>query len=537
MDAPVNILLVDDDPRNLDALEAILGAQGYHLIRAIDAERALRALLEHDVAAIILDIRMPNVDGIELAKTIKGTRRYRQIPILFLTAYQAADEEIVTGYGAGAVDYLTKPVSPQVLQHKVAVFAELFRKTRALAELNDQLEERVRARTGELERSETALRASARQKDEFIAVLAHELRNPLVPLRTGVDILLQALQAPSPLVERTLTAMNRQVDHIVRLIDDLLDVSRISRGELELKKQRMDLGAIVQGAVETFLAIFDQKHVTVTVDAPRRIHGVVDSTRVAQIIGNLLHNASKFTSERGTVAVTLSYENGRACVRVTDDGIGIPRDQLERVFEMFTHIERRVPAGNRGAGIGLALARRLAQMHDGDLVASSPGEGLGTTFTLTLPATLVVEISDRIEVPRAGVPKPCGDPLRVLVIEDNEDVADTIAAWLAELGHDVGVARTGRAGYEQVLLRRPDLVLCDLGLPEMDGVELCRRVRQEARGFRPIMVALTGWGKEEDRRRTTEAGFDRHLVKPVKLDTLAELLEVAGAARTRSASS
>jgi signal transduction histidine kinase len=530
----VNILLVDDEPRNLDALAAILADQGYNLLRAEDADRALRLLLENnDIAAIILDIQMPRVNGIELAQIIKGTKRFRQIPILFLTAHMVADQDVITGYGAGAVDYLTKPFNPQILKHKVAVFADLFRKTRALAELNDKLEERVKERTSELEKSEAVLRAAAHQKDEFLAVLAHELRNPLAPLRTGVDLLVQLVGQQTPLVDRTLAVMNRQLDHIVRLIDDLLDISRISRGVLELKKQHTDLAAIVQSAVETFRAIFDQRKVNVSVDVPRSVHGVVDSTRIAQIIGNLLHNASKYTPESGQVSVELTHENGNAVIRVTDNGMGIPPDQLERVFEMFTRIERKLPSAAPGAGIGLALAKRLAQMHGGDLTAWSAGEGQGTTFTLTVPA---VEAADQAaEVPDAprATPRLGSEPLDILVIEDNDDVADTLASWLEKLGHRVRVARTGPSGLELVLAMKPDVVLCDVGLPEMDGVEVCQRVRELAREFRPLMVALTGWGKEEDRKRTTEAGFDHHLVKPVALDTLSDVLNSVGAKTSR----
>src|ERR1700733_6811855 len=262
----IDVLLVDDEPRNLDALEAVLEGDGYRLHRAEDADRALRVLLDRDVAAIILDIKMPNVNGIELARIIKGTKRFRQIPILFLTAHMVDDSDVITGYSAGAVDYLTKPFNPTILRHKIAVFADLFRSRRALAELNDQLEERVKERTAELERSEAALRQAARQKDEFLAVLAHELRNPLAPLRTGLDLLIQLSPSPASstaVVGRTLAAMNRQLDHIVRLIDDLLDVSRISRGMLELKKERTDLSAVVHGAVETLRATFDRRKLEV----------------------------------------------------------------------------------------------------------------------------------------------------------------------------------------------------------------------------------------------------------------------------------
>jgi signal transduction histidine kinase len=530
----VNILLVDDEPRNLDALEAILSQDDYQLLRAEDADRALRLLLEHDdVAAIILDIQMPGVNGIELAQIIKGTKRFRQIPILFLTAHMVDDSDVVTAYGAGAVDYLTKPFNPQILRHKVGVFGDLFRKTRALADLNEKLEERVKERTRELEQSEAALRLAAKQKDEFLAVLAHELRNPLAPLRTGLDILMQVQRGDSS-IARTLMAMNRQLEHIVRLIDDLLDVSRINTGVLQLKKQKTDLAQIVESTTDTFRSIFDQKRVSLLVDVPHRVTSEVDPTRIAQIIGNLLHNAFKFTPEKGHVIVELMPEGGKAVIRVIDSGVGIPAEQIDRAFEMFARVERKqADAADRGAGIGLALAKRLAQMHGGDLTAFSEGEGKGTTFTLTLPAdgTSVVR-ADRVSPPDLA-PRRTAEPLDILIIEDNDDAAETLATWLEAMGHRVRVARTGPSGLELTLATRPDVVLCDVGLPDMDGVEVCQRVRAQASEFRPFMVALTGWGQDEDRKRTREAGFDLHLVKPVAPDTLDDVLSRA-APRSRA---
>lgn len=532
MDSLIDILLVDDEARNLDALEAILTDQGYRLLRAEDADRALRMLLENDVAAIVLDIKMPRVNGIELAQIIKGTKRFREIPILFLTAHLVDDHDVLTGYGVGAVDYLTKPFDPQILRHKVAVFAELFKKTRALAELNDKLEQRVRERTSELEKSEAALRIAARQKDEFLATLAHELRNPLAPLRTGLDLLMQ-LQAPqTEVAARTLTAMNRQLDHLVRLIDDLLDVSRISRGALELKKQKVVLSSLVQSSAEGFRALLERRNITLQLESDPSLTAIVDPTRISQIIGNLLHNASKFTADGGTVHVELTRHASNATIRVSDDGVGIPADQLERIFEMFARIEGASSSTDRGAGIGLALARRLAQMHGGSLTAASAGLGRGSTFTLTIPG---VEIEQPAPL-RSEPPPPryerATTPLDILVIEDNDDVADTLAAWLEGLGHHVVVARTGEEGVSVVEQIRPQLVLCDLGLPEMDGIEVCQRVRQMMHDVQPTMVALTGWGKEEDRRRTREAGFDQHLVKPVALDVLSEVLRRVDAAQS-----
>ncbi|HVR61999.1 MAG TPA: response regulator [Polyangia bacterium] len=534
MRAPIDILLVDDETRNLDALEAILADPGYRLLRAEDADRALRLLLENDIAAIVLDIKMPGVSGFELAKMIKNTKRFRETPIVFLTAYLIDDQDVIAGYGAGAVDYLTKPVNPQVLRHKVGVFADLFRKTRQLAELNEKLESRVAERTAELQKSEAALMAAANQKDEFLAVLAHELRNPLAPLRTGLDILLRqraTMPAAAPVVDRTLASMNRQLDHMVRLIDDLLDISRISRGVLELKKEAVEVSSVLQVAVENARPFFERRQQELAADLAKgtgkgeEIIASVDPTRLVQIVTNLLHNAAKFSPEKGRTTVKLDAEGGKAVIRVVDGGIGLAPDQLERVFDMFARVERPGVATEPGLGIGLALARRLAIMHGGSLVASSAGEGKGSTFTLTLP-TLKLKAEAAVGAARSnGVPDAgASAPLRVLVVEDNDDAADTLALWLEDLGHRVWVARSGRSGVDLVQEKQPNLVFCDLGLPGMDGIEVCRNVRALSLEAQPVMVALTGWGREDDRRRTRDAGFDFHLVKPVAPDRLYAVL-------------
>lgn len=519
-ESDVKLLLVDDEPMNLDALEAVLDDPSYHLLRASDADTALKLLLDHDVAAIVLDIKMPGVTGFELAEMIKGTKRFRQIPIVFLTAYMIDDEHVITGYGAGAVDYLTKPLNPRILRHKIAVFADLFRKTRALAELNNSLEERVRERTAELEQSESLLRAANRQKDEFLAILAHELRNPLAPLRMGVDILMQHKAADSPpIVTNTLARMDRQLDHVVRLIDDLMDISRISRGVFELQRHRVDLAEVVRGAVENERPNIGRRKHELSIEIAEAVPMHADGTRIAQIIGNLLHNAAKFTPDGGTISIELARDGGDAVLHVRDTGEGIPTAQIERVFDMFARIERTASSADRGLGIGLALARRLAEMHGGSLAASSDGVGKGTTFTLRLP---VVDSSER---PTGGLARPTlVAGMNILIIEDNEDVADTLLAWLTEQGHRVSVARSGLLGVDMVQQTRPDLVLCDLGLPGVDGLEVCRRIRALAIPRQPIMVALTGWGRDEDRHRTKEAGFDEHLVKPVASDRLRQVL-------------
>lgn len=541
MPSPVDILLVDDEARNLDALEAILADPSYRLLRAEDAELALRLLLDNDVAAIVLDIKMPGVSGFELARMIKNTKRFRETPIVFLTAYMMDDQDIIAGYGAGAVDYLTKPLNPQILRQKVAVFADLFRKTRELAavnaelaRVNEKLEERVAERTADLQKSETALRQAAQQKDQFLAVLAHELRNPLAPLRTGLDILLRRHGAQEAAPEtRTLAAMNRQLDHMVRLIDDLLDVSRISRGLLELKREHVDLVAIVRSTMESVEPWFERRQQKLELSGPAELSVFADQTRVAQILSNLLHNATKFTGAGGSVRVELEQEQDFAVLRVIDSGTGIRPDQLERVFDMFTRIERPGVSTEPGLGIGLALARRLAELHGGKLDAASKGEGDGAAFSLYVPTTDTAALPAQPSLKAKSVPPTSLAPaeLEIVIVEDNHDIAEVMVMWLEDLGHRVSVAHTGRAGIDLIREREPDLVICDLGLPDLPGVEVCRAVRAFDGEHQPVMVALTGWGREEDRRLTKEAGFDQHLVKPVAPAALKTVLRGVGEGR------
>ena len=523
MTAPVDILLVDDEPRNLDALEAILSQPDYRLLRAQDADTALRLLLDHDVAAIVLDVQMPSINGFELAKIIKTTKRFRETPIVFLTALLLEDRDVVAGYGAGAVDYLTKPFHPQILQQKIAVFAELFRKTRALSALNANLEERVRERTVELEKSEAALRAASAQKDEFLAVLAHELRNPLAPLRMGVDLLLGQPQDRA-IVDRTLVVMNRQLQHMVRLIDDLLDISRLSRGVLELKTELCDLRALFEVTTETFRPMVAARKQVLELELTPDLMVNADPTRIAQVLGNLLSNAIKFTPVGGQIRVELVRDGSHAVTRVIDSGVGIPAGQEERVFEMFARVPRPGGPPQPGLGIGLALGRRLAAMHGGTLRGLSKGEGHGSTFTLVLPLAQPEQLPPR-DVSSVAPARGPGKAREILVVEDNDDVASVLVEWLQERGHSVSAAHTGPDGVRRAQELEPEIILCDLGLPGIDGLEVCRQIRATAFERQPVMVALTGWGREADREGTRAAGFDYHLVKPVSSAELDKVLE------------
>jgi signal transduction histidine kinase len=520
----LRVLLVEDDDAQADfVIDAISGAE-YAATRTVRLQEALHELATKHVDVVLLDLTLPDAFDLRGVKAIRLAAP--NIPLIVLTG--STDPSLGSRVmAAGADDYLQKDqVDANLLVRSIRysrerhAYLEGARRLVTLAELNEKLEQCVEERTAKIEASEAALQVAARNKDEFLATLAHELRTPLVPLRTGLDLLLQ--NPASPVVDTTLTAMNRQLDHMVRLIDDLLDVARISHGTLELKKERADIATIIENAIDTCRPLFDKRRQSISVDVPWSMFPFVDPTRVSQILGNLLHNAAKYTPEGGEVRVELAHESGNAIVRIIDYGAGITAELIVRIFDMFVHVDHSQPSA--GLGIGLALARRLAELHGGALVASSAGAGRGSTFTLSLP--LVEEPQERVSHDRESPERrPDVAMLNIVVIEDNNDSADILALWLESHGHRVSVARTGPAGLELVKATRPDVVLCDIGLPGMDGVEVCRCVRGLSIDFRPVMVALSGWGREQDRKRTAEAGFDHHFVKPVAIAKLHALLE------------
>jgi PAS domain S-box-containing protein len=374
----------------------------------------------------------------------------------------------------------------------------------------------------DLKRVEEALKEADRHKDEFLAMLAHELRNPLAPVRNALHIL--KLPGADPAVaERARAMMERQVEHMVRLVDDLLDVSRIMRGKIELRREPVELTAVVARAVETAQPAVDAEGHELTVALPPEplwLHG--DLVRLAQVAGNLLHNAAKYTERGGKILIAGERGGDEAVLRVRDSGIGIAADVLPRIFDMFVQAERRTRDGRGGLGIGLTLVRRIVEMHGGSVVATSPGPGKGSEFVVRLPLAPLPGDT--------GLPAPDGPSARgaasrrVLVVDDNADAADTLALLLRLQGHDVRVAHDGPSALSQASAEPPDVALLDIGMPGMDGYELARRFRATAPLKGVLLVAVTGWGQEEDRRRTREAGFDYHLVKPVEARALEGVL-------------
>ena len=378
-----------------------------------------------------------------------------------------------------------------------------------LREANNELEARLR----DLQTAQDAVR----HKDDFLAMLAHELRNPLAPILSSTHVL-RAQPDNAAGVQRAREVIERQVRHQARLLDDLLDVSRVSRGRIQLRRRPVDLRAIVAEVIETTRPLIDERHLELSSPAaPQALPLQADPDRLAQVVANLVTNAVKYTPPGGRITVTAERELQDAVLRVRDSGVGIPTDMLERIFELFTQVDPTLARSQGGLGIGLTLVKSLVEMHRGTVEARSAGLGQGSELTVRLPlAGAVPEHAATAVAASAG-------PRHILIVEDNADAREMLHAVLALEGHRVLASEDGVGGIEMAVLHRPEIVLVDIGLPGMSGYEVARRIR-EALGQRVTLVALTGYGQPGDRRHAREAGFDAHLVKPVGLDNLQTFL-------------
>jgi len=528
---PVNILLVDDQPAKLMSYEAILAPLGERLIQASSGREALEHLLREDIAVVLIDVCMPEIDGFELATMIREHPRHQRTAIIFVSAVLMTDIDRLRGFECGAVDYVGVPVEPEILRARVAVFADLHRKTRQLEALNQELEQRVCERTQELteaaarlRESEAALRERDRRKDEFLAMLAHELRNPLAPIRNVLELLRQR-----PAVGReahwSYEVIERQLAHLTRLVDDLLDVSRITRGKLGIRREATDLRDIAQAAAEGIQPIVAAKRLRLDLSvpvAPVPVHA--DAVRMTQVVLNLLDNACKFTPPGGTIALTVEHEAESGRVSVRDSGNGIAADELPRLFQMFYQTSNDETSSQGGLGIGLALVSRIVEMHGGSVEARSDGRGRGSEFVVRLPIAELARGSMAPVSPPVSLAAPQGPGRRVLVVDDNEDNAESLAILLRRLGNQVRTAYDGHAAIEAAHTFGADVVLLDIGLPLLDGYAAARAIREQPWGKNLTLIAVTGWGQDHDRMLSEEAGFDAHLVKPVDHQALMKLL-------------
>jgi signal transduction histidine kinase/DNA-binding response OmpR family regulator len=705
--SPARILLVDDQPANLLVLKAVLEGLDLVLVEAYSGPEALERLSEQDVAAVLLDVQMPGMDGFETARRIRSREENRHTPILFQTAFDTDRAVVEQAYALGAVDFLVKPLMPVVLRAKVMGFVELFRYreenkrqaellrkaerrdferrladenarlqvslakekranqrlatqyavTRALAESAaldaagprilravcehlqwnvgalwyvdapagvlrcatlwhmpsvevPRFEETSRQRTFEpgiglpgrvwasqraawipdvvqdsnfprapiadkeglhgafgfpvvlngdvlgvieffsheirqpdedllqmmtvigaqigqfmdRKRAEQALREADRRKDEFLATLAHELRNPLASICNAIELTKRAVE--DELVEQARGMMERQVAQMVRLVDDLLDVGRITRGKIQLRKERLELAAVIHGAVEgTRPLVESQAHELTVALPPQPIYVDADPVRLGQVISNLLNNAAKYTEKRGRIWLTARRDGNSALICVRDTGIGIDPKQLPHIFEMFAQVEPALDRSQGGLGIGLSLVKGLVELHGGTIEAQSGGAGQGSEFLVRLPISASPDPARR-EAGAASPQSHSNNRRRILVVDDNRDAADSLAMMLRVLGHHTQTAYDGQAAVESAAAFAPDIVLLDIGLPKLNGYQAARQIRGQPWGQAMALIAITGWGQEEDKRRALEAGFDHHLTKPVEAAVLQELLTV-----------
>ncbi|MBL8941526.1 MAG: response regulator [Myxococcales bacterium] len=732
--AKIDILVVDDSPRNLVALEAMLESLGQSIVTARSGADALRHLLERDFALVLLDIQMPGLDGLETAQIIRARERSRNLPIIFMTAYTKDDTQVSQAYEIGAVDFLFKPIAPFILRAKIQVFVDLYRKTlelerhagllresqqrehvRAQAEATQRweaerlgqqvLQERasavVLARTvAEREHAEAALQLSHRRlgvlsdvavrllvgdhpkdvvdailkqlaehlglemylhyvsadggqslaleasggiefgaardllatetdavasavatsgqrviaehvqasgdltlaaaraaglgayacfplvaqgrllgtlsygtrlrpafeadevavmqvvcdqvaialerarliaelslrnrefaeadrmKDEFLAMLAHELRNPMAPILNAVEVL-RMPGVPPPATVRALDAVDRQARHMVRLLDDLLDVSRIKSGKIALTRAPVTLASIVSHAVQACAPLMGQGEHRFESRLPvGEITLHADATRLCQVFANLLENAAKYSPPRTTIALVADVEGDEVVIRVCDEGFGLERGLLEHVFGLFVQSHRTADRTQGGLGIGLTVVRSLVELHGGSVSASSAGLGKGSEFVVRLPFAAEAQVlQPPPQAPAPTVERP--KPRRVLVVEDNEDISMTMRDLLEYWGHEVTLAGDGPSGVEAVLSQEPDIAFIDIGLPGLDGYQVAASLRSRAPESKTRLVALTGYGRPEDRQRALAAGFDQHVVKPVTSEELRALVEAS----------
>lgn len=378
----------------------------------------------------------------------------------------------------------------------------------------------------ELERMQSQLRDADRRKDEFLATLAHELRNPLAPVQNAVG-LLQSPEASENDIQLAREIIDRQVKHLSRLVDDLLDVSRITSGKLVLRKERLSLETVLSTAIESSQPLIDaRKHELTVIFSPERLEVDGDSVRLTQVFANLLNNAAKFTPPRGRIWLSVARESNEAVVRVRDDGVGIPKEMRPHIFDMFMQVDHSLERSASGLGLGLSLAHRLVQMHDGRIEVDSDGSQQGSEFIVRLPLCRTEPQSIRLPA-IAAAPAEAAVPtraLRVLVVDDNKDAARSLVAMLRLKGHDTYVASDGLAAVEVARSVEPEVVILDIGLPVLNGYDAARRIRRLKNGNLVLLIALTGWGQAEDKQLAIDAGFDHHLTKPVDGATIDDLL-------------
>jgi signal transduction histidine kinase len=504
----VRILLLEDSPLDADLIQACLARDAIAgtLERVADRPAFLAALQRQPYDLILAEYYLPGFDGLEALEAAR--QRHPETPFVFVSG-RLGEEVAIDALRRGATDY--------VLKDRLARLGPAVR--RALAESRARAERRA---------AQEALKEANRRKDEFMAVLGHELRNLLAPVRNAIEVLRQKPDEEST-VRWAADVLDRQCRHQARLVDDLLDLSRIGRGKLRMEPVRLDLAGLLRAAAEDQRSTLEEAGLTLDVAVPAEAVWVRgDATRLTQVLGNLLANARKFTEPGGRVAVGLAVDRhtSRAAVSVRDTGVGIEPEMMPHLFEAFAQAEGSLQRNQDGLGLGLALVRGLVQLHGGEIRAASEGPGRGSTFTFWLP--LAQEAGTCPAAPARPVEQ--GKPLKILVIDDQRDAADSLRLLLEFSGHEVAVAYTGPEGVELAQHALPDVVLCDLGLPGMSGLEVARALRADPATARARLIAVSGFALPPNGAGKPEADFDAHLTKPVELGDLQRLLAEPAAA-------
>jgi len=484
----------------------MLTRAGFRVVEAVNGEEALEVARRERPAAIILDLQLPDIDGVEVCRRLKADPETASIAVLQTSAAFVSLEAKIHGLEHGADGFLVQPFRAE----------ELVATVRSLLRLKER-------ETTQMRRAE-ALEEADRRKDEFLAMLAHELRNPLAAVTTAHAILAR-YPARDDIEARARDIARRQAAQLGRIVDDLLDVSRVMRGIIKLQRERLDLAALL-GQVTTLattvkLTGLDRR---LTLSAPRPVYVDGDPTRLQQVFTNLVDNAIKFTRAGGEIEVSLTEAHGMAVVCVRDDGVGIEPAVLDEVFTLFFQSQTSIHRSSGGLGIGLTLTRALTELHGGTVVARSEGLGRGALIEVRLPIA-----APRLVTATAPVNSSVDRRLRLLIVEDNADLRELLQALCSSWGHEVDVAGDGLEGARKAVEGRPDVALVDLGLPGIDGFELARRVRGDPRGAAIRLIALTGYGSAEQRAEAAAAGFDFHLAKPADPEQLAAL--IVGATR------
>lgn len=509
------ILNIDDDEAGRYAKSRILRRAGYQVVDAGRGADAVTIARENKPQLILLDVMLPDISGLEVCRILKSDSETAHVMILQISATHVTDADRIQGLEGGADGYLTEPVEAEELLATVKSLLRLYTREEENRRLLDQLRE------------------ADRQKDEFLATLAHELRNPLHPIRAAVEMM-RLHNDLHPELQMSRDTIDQQLTHLARLIDDLLDVARITNDTLVLQKERLNLANVLKSALEASRDFMESRgHQPVVTLPPESVEIDGDMVRLTQILVNLLGNAAKYTPRGKNIWLSARVEGGAAILSVKDTGIGISADQLAHVFEKFYQVEQGFERSETGLGLGLTLVRKLVELHGGRVEARSAGLGMGSEFLIALP--IIPEVEKRAVLPLESGRQTAKGCWRILVVDDGLRNREMYAMLLRKGGHEVETAADGRSAIEIVQSFCPDVVLLDVGMPGLNGFDTCKEIRAKPSGKDLAMIAVTGWTQHEVQDRADQAGFDAILVKPVGVQEILQTAEglLAGKARQR----